>query len=109
MKAFEDFSRDELEHARMLIRYILNKEGKPVFIMPEVNQEQDEIKLLVLSMASEESAVKKHTMIQQLIDDPSDKEMFGRTIEVERQQYEILKGIMEKLKEVYKFPYKPAI
>jgi rubrerythrin len=83
-KAFEDFSRNELEHARMLIMYILNKEGNPVFIMPEVNQEQDEVKMLVLSMAAEESAVKKYTMIQQLIDDPSDKEMFGRTIDVER-------------------------
>lgn len=101
-EAFEDFSRNELEHARMLIGYILNKEETPVFIMPEVNQEQDAIKLLVLSMAAEESAVKKYTMIQQLIDDPSDKEMFGKTIGVERQHYEILKGIMEKLKEAYR-------
>ena len=57
-KAMADFSRDELEHARMLINYIISFGGEPVFVMPKVNQEQDEVQVLIFSIAAKESAIK---------------------------------------------------
>ena len=101
-KAMEDFSRDELEHARMLISYIMNLGGEPVFVMPKVSQEQDEVQVLIYSIAGEESAVKKYTMIQQIIDDAEDKELIGRTIRVEEAHQKTLEEILNKVKEFYK-------
>lgn len=83
-KAMEEFSRQELEHARMLIRCAISLCGKPVIAIPPVNQDQDEVRLLVWSIAAEESAVKKYAMIQQTIDDPQHKNMIGETIDVEQ-------------------------
>jgi rubrerythrin len=100
--AMEDFSRQELEHARMLIYYVVSLGGEPVFIMPEVNQEQDEIQVLIKSIAAEESAVKKYTMIQQIIIDPEHKEIIGRTIEVEKAHHRELNEILNRVKEFYK-------
>lgn len=102
-RAMEDFSRDELEHARMLIRYIISLGGEPVFIMPEVDQEQDEVQVLIKSIAAEESAVKKYTMLQEIIDDSEHKELMGKTIEMEvahhRRLSKILSKVLESLKE----------
>jgi len=101
-KAMEDFSRDELEHARMLISYIISLGGEPVFVMPKVNQEQDEVQVLIYSIAAEESAVKKYTMIQQIIDDAEDREMIGKTIRVEEEHHRKLDEILNKVKEFYR-------
>ena len=101
-KAVEDFSRDELEHARMLISYIISLGGEPVFVMPKVNQEQDEVQVLIYSIAAEESAVKMYTMVQQIIDNAEDKEIVGRTITVEEEHRRRLEGILNKVKEFYK-------
>ncbi len=101
-EAMEDFSRDELEHARMLISYIMNLGGEPVFVMPKVNQEQDEIQVLIYSIASEESAAKKYTMIQQIIDNAKDKEIIGSTIRVEERHHRKLEEILNKVKQFYK-------
>ena len=101
-KAMENFSRDELEHARMLISYIISLGGEPVFVMPDVEQEQDEVQVLIYSIAAEESAVKKYTMIQQIIDNAEDKEIIGRTIRVEEAHHKILEEILNKAKEFYK-------
>ena len=100
-KAMEDFSRDELEHARMLINYIISLGGEPVFVMPEVKQEQDEVQVLIYSIAAEESAVKKYTMIQQIIDNEEDREIIGRTIRVEEAHHKRLEEILNKVKEFY--------
>ena len=101
-KAMEDFSRDELEHARMLIRYIISLGGKPVFVMPKVNQEQDEVQVLIYSIAAEESAVKMYTMVQQIIDNAEDKEIIGRAIREEQAHHKRLEEILNKVKEFYK-------
>ena len=101
-KAMEDFSREELEHARMLISYVINLGVEPVFMMPKVNQEQDEVQVLVYSIAGEESAVKKYTMIQQIIDDAEGREIIGRTIRVEEAHRRRLEEILNKVKEFYK-------
>ena len=101
-EAMEDFSRNELEHARMLIRYITGLGAEPVFMMPGVNLEQDEVQVLIYSIAAEESAIKKYTMIQQLIDDAEHRELIGRTIEVEKAHYRELNEILNRVKEHYK-------
>ena len=101
-KLFVDFSRQELEHARMLIRYILNLCGQPFFIMPKVNQGQDEIQVLILSIAADESAVAKYSMIRQILDNPEYKEIIDRTIEEEKAHYRKLQEMLEKVKETYK-------
>ena len=100
-EAMTEFSRQELEHARMLIGYILSLEGKPVFMTPEVNQGQDEIQLLIKSIAAEESAVKKYTMIQEIIADPEHKELMAETIRVEEAHYAKLNEIFAKVKAFY--------
>ncbi len=101
-EAMKEFSRQELEHARLLIGYILSLDGKPIFMMPEVNQEQDEIQVLIRSIAAEESAVKKYTMIQEIIVDLEHKEIMGRTIEVEKAHHRKLNEILNRVKEFYK-------
>jgi len=101
-KAMEDFSRDELEHARMLISYIIRLGGKPVFMMPTVDQEQDEVQVLIYSIAAEESAVKMYTMVQQIIDDVEGREIIGRTIRMEEEHHRKLEEILNKVKEFYK-------
>ncbi len=101
-EAMKEFSRQELEHARLLIGYILSLDGKPILMMPEVNPEQDEIQVLIRSIAAEESAVKKYTMIQQIIIDPEHKEIIGRTIEVEKAHHRELNEILNRVKEFYK-------
>ena len=101
-KAMADFSRDELEHARMLINYIISLGGEPVFMMPKVNREQDEVQVLIFSIAAEESAVKMYTMIQQIIDDAEGKEIIGRTIRLEEAHHRELNEILNKVKEFYK-------
>jgi|GEM_PF-6481365 len=98
----EDFSRAELEHARMLIRYIISLGGKPVFVMPEVNQEQDEVQVLIYSIAAEESAVKKYTMIQQIVDDAEGREIIGKIIREEEEHHRKLDEILGKVKEFYR-------
>lgn len=101
-KAMDGFSRAELEHARMLISYILNLGGEPVFVMPKVKREQDEVQVLIYSIALEESAVKKYTMIQQILDKAADKEIIGSTIRVEEAHHRRLEEILNKVKEFYK-------
>jgi len=101
-KAMEDFSRDELEHARMLISYIIRLGGEPVFMMPTVDQEQDEVQVLIYSIAAEESAVKMYTMVQQIIDDVEGREIIGRTIREEEEHHRKLEEILNKVKEFYK-------
>jgi len=101
-KTMEDFSRDELEHARMLISYIISLGGEPVFVMPKVNQEQDEVQVLIYSIAAEESAVKKYTMIQQILDDAEDREIIGKTIREEEEHHRKLDEILSKVKEFYR-------
>ncbi len=101
-KAMEDFSRDELEHARMLISYIISLGGEPVFVMPKVNQEQDEVQVFIYSIAAEESAVKMYTMVQQIIDDVEGREIIGRTIRMEEEHHRKLEVILNKVKEFYK-------
>ena len=101
-KLMEDFSRDELEHARMLISYIISLGGEPVFVMPKVNQEQDEVQVLIYSIAAEESAVKKYTMIQQILDDAEDREIIGKTIREEEEHHRKLDEILSKVKEFYR-------
>ncbi len=101
-KAMEDFSRDELDHARMVISYIISLGGKPVFMMPKVNQEQDEVQVLIYSIAAEESAVKMYTMVQQIIDDAEGREIIGRTIRVEEEHHRKLEEMFNKVKEFYK-------
>ena len=101
-KAMEDFSRDELEHARMLISYIISLGGEPVFVMPKVNQEQDEVQVLIYSIAAEESAVKKYTMIQQILDGAEDREIIGKTIREEEEHHRKLDEILSKVKEFYR-------
>lgn len=101
-KLFAGFSRQELEHARMLIRYILSLGGKPVFIMPKVNQEQDEVQVLILSIAAEESAVIKYSMIRQILDNPEYTEIIDKTIEEERVHCKNLQEMLENVKELYK-------
>lgn len=101
-KAMEDFSRDELGHAQMLINYIISLNSEPVFAIPEVNQERDEIQALIYSIAGEESAIKMYTMVQQIIDEPEHKEMIGKTIQVEEAHYKKLNEILNRVKESYK-------
>lgn len=101
-KAMEDFIRHELEHARMLIEYIISLGGEPVFLMPDVDKESDEVQALINSIAAEESAVKKYTMIQEIIDDPKYKEMIGKTIKMEEEHHKILNDLFNKVKEFYK-------
>ena len=101
-KLMEDFSRDELEHARMLISYIISLGGEPVFVMPKVNQEQDEVQVLIYSIAAEESAVKKYTMIQQILDGAEDREIIGKTIREEEEHHRKLDEILSKVKEFYR-------
>lgn len=98
-KLMEEFSRNELEHARMLIRYIVSLNGKPVFAMPKVNQAQDEVELLIFSIAEEDAAIKKYTMIQQIIDNPEYKKIIGATINVEKEHYRKLNEILNEVKE----------
>ena len=62
-EAMEVFSRHELEHARILSRYILELGGEPLYQMPPVHTGRDIVQLLIWSIAAEESAVKKYTMI----------------------------------------------
>lgn len=99
-KAMADFSRQELEHARMLIRYILSLGGRPVFIMPPVSQEQDEVQVLIYSIAAEKSAIEKYTMIQQIIADPEHKRLIGETIKVEEAHYRKLDEILDRVKTI---------
>jgi bacterioferritin (cytochrome b1) len=103
---FVKFSREELEHARSLINFIIKLGGDPVFVMPEVNKERDDIQMLAWAMTGKESAVKKYSMLKQLVEDPETKELFDRSIEVEEAHYERLKtmlGIKKCQKElVYK-------
>lgn len=101
-KALGDFSTLELEHARMLISYILNLGGEPVIVMPKVNKEQDEVEVLIYSIALEESAIRKYTMIQQIIENAADKEIISRTIRVEEAHHRRLVEIFNKVKEFYK-------
>ncbi len=101
-QAMAEFSRDELEHAQMLIKYITSLGGKPVFTMPPVNQEQDEVQVLIKSIAAEESAVKKYTMIQQIVDDAAHKELMTETIREEEAHHAKLNEILNKVKELYK-------
>ena len=101
-KAMEDFSRDELEHARMLISYIISLGEEPVFVMPKVNQERDEVQVLIYSIAGEESAIKMYTMVQQIIDDPEHKKTIGKTIKVEEAHHKKLCEILNKVKEFYR-------
>ena len=101
-KAMEEFSRHELEHARILIRYILELGGEPVSTIPPMDIEQDEIQVLIYSIAGEESAVKKYTMIKQLIDDPEHIEIIDSTIKVEEAHYRLLNEIFNKVKKLFK-------
>ena len=101
-KAMEDFSRDELEHAQMLISYIISLGEEPVFVMPKVNQERDEVQVLIYSIAGEESAIKMYTMVQQIIDDPEHKKIIGKTIKVEEAHHKKLNEILNKVKESYR-------
>jgi bacterioferritin (cytochrome b1) len=103
-----DFSRDELEHARMLIRHIVNLGGEPAFVLPNIGQEKDVIRILIRSIAAEESAVKKYTMIQQIIEDPKHKEIIGETIKVEEEHQKRLEKMLSKLKELRKEKNKPS-
>ena len=100
-KAMEDFSRDELEHAGMLIRYIISLGGEPVSVTPKVNQEQDEVQVLIYSIAAEESAVKKYTMVQQIIADAEGRDIIGKTIRVEEAHCRKVEKILNKVNELY--------
>ena len=100
-KAMKDFSRDELEHAQMLISYIISLGGEPVCVMPNVNQEQDEVQVLIYSIAAEESAIQKYTMVQQIIDDAEGRDIIGETIRVEEEHRRKLEEILNKVKELY--------
>ena len=76
--------------------------SRPVFMMPKVNQEQDEVQVLIYSIAAEESAVKMYTMVQQIIDDVEGREIIGRTIRVEEEHHRKLEEILNRVKEFYK-------
>lgn len=103
-----DFSRDEFEHARMLIRHIVNLGGEPAFMLPNIEQEKDVIPILIKSIAAEESAVKKYTMIQQIIDEPEYKKIIGETVKVEEEHRKKLENILSKIKEQHKKKNKPS-
>jgi rubrerythrin len=58
--------------------------------------------VLILSIAADESAVAKYSMIRQILDNPEYKEIIDRTIEEEKAHYRKLQEMLEKVKETYK-------
>lgn len=101
-QAMGDFSKDELEHARMLIDYIVGLGGEPAFIIPQIHKDDDEVKALIRSISAEESAIRKYTMIKEMIDNPGDLELFEKSIEMEKEHHKRLTEILKKVKQTYR-------
>lgn len=99
---FKAFSNKEFEHTSMLIELILKTGGEPELTAPQIKRENDLIKLLVYSIAVEEAAINKYTMIEQLIDDAKDKKVMQQAIETDKTHYRLLTEILDKIKNIYR-------
>ncbi len=97
-KLFEDFSRQEFEHARILIKYIYQLDEEPVYPSCSMDNSNDMVQLLINSIAAEDAAVKKYTMIEQIIENPEYKKIISDTIKIEKLHYQKLTDILENVK-----------
>ncbi|MEW5721705.1 MAG: ferritin-like domain-containing protein [Thermodesulfobacteriota bacterium] len=95
-----EFAHEELEHACLLTRMILNLGGDPILTLPQMDKKKSLLAMLVFSQASEDSAIKKYQMIRQLLDDPQNIEIIDRTIEQEKKHHQQMTDIFETLKEI---------
>lgn len=101
-KSLEIFIKEELKDAQMLINFIVSLGRKPVFRIPEINPGKDILRILVKSIAAEESAAKKYRMIESLLDKPGHKKIIKETIKLEENHHKKLEEILARLKKLYK-------
>lgn len=92
-----EFSRQELDHAAMLMGFIRDQGGEPARADVEFKRFRSVMSALVLSAAEEESAIAMYEMIRQLLTDPREQAMIDKTIGQERSHYERLKNMQARL------------
>jgi rubrerythrin len=99
---FKDFSVQEFEHAGTLIEIITKYNDEPVFTISHVDREHDLIQLLIRSIATEEAAINKYAMIEQLIEETEYREIMHETIDMEKEHHRLLCEMLEKVKNSYR-------
>jgi rubrerythrin len=95
---FNEFSVQEFKHAGTLIEIITQYGGEPVSLTPQPFLNFDMIELLIHSIAAEEAAISKYSMIEQLLDKSKDRNIMHETADMEREHYRLLSEMLDKVK-----------
>ncbi|MBB5020949.1 ferritin-like domain-containing protein [Desulfurispira natronophila] len=97
--ALREFCREEQNHAIMLMDLIEHMGGVPeASCEVNVDQEDDILSSLVMSIAEEDSAVQMYTMIRDLMETPAQRTIIESTIAEEKRHHAVLQDLLAKAK-----------
>lgn len=95
----EGFSREEMEHARLVAAHLAKLGEKPEFLTPDVNADQDLLEFLEAGRLEEQDALNRYSLILGLVEEDEAREIYDTIISQEEEHLEAIGDLIQRIKE----------